>query len=514
VGKDLVADILKVLVLGAGLASYFVKDKKIRQLAIITLLAACTALVGYTFYIPLSKPDHDSKSLAVMDSAHAESMMRLASAIDTIGRELGAMTGSVAPDDKVKDMGGEMHAAAFKSAKGAVEHDPESVAMRFRELIMAGEDRRPIKAELFALKQCKDASAQPAASLIEQLYEKHSIAKSEIPAAQTLIDKLTSRGWFRDVATIELYRRDGEDKKATKMLDDYHDALVGFAGRAITLMIAAVCLGLLGTLFLFAQFFFWPRKLTSEADRALIAAPADYGFLKVYGVFIGWLTLECCCSPLFGEIAKYVKRPSGRLDPLTIAVVVFVIYVLNNVPALVIAWIVAIKATGVKFAEAVKLRFKVGKTGLFGLIFAGVSAWLCCIPLILLTAAISKNYSQGSSSPILPIISEVVRSGGIFTIVLFVLVLGVVPALCEETLFRGFLYTSLRIKHNVFVSVLVSAAVFAAVHMDFGAFGQLFVLGAVFALVMERTKSLIPSMIAHCLWNSGMLVVMMAAFGG
>jgi membrane protease YdiL (CAAX protease family) len=133
----------------------------------------------------------------------------------------------------------------------------------------------------------------------------------------------------------------------------------------------------------------------------------------------------------------------------------------------------------------------------------------------MVSAVISKNLqSQGSANPILPIISEVVRSDSWFIIFLFVFVLGVMPALCEETLFRGFLYTSLRAKHGVFFSVVVSAAVFAAVHMDFGAFLQLFILGAIFALVMERTKSLVPSMVAHCLWNSGTLILMMVAFGG
>jgi hypothetical protein len=80
-------------------------------------------------------------------------------------------------------------------------------------------------------------------------------------------------------------------------------------------------------------------------------------------------------------------------------------------------------------------------------------------------------------------------------------------------LFRGFLYTSLRWKFGPFLSMLISAILFAAVHMDPGAFAQLFVLGFVFAFVMERTRSLIPSMVAHCMWNTGTFIVMMTVFG-
>jgi hypothetical protein len=408
-----------------------------------------------------------------------------------------------------------MHEQAFKAARSAVKRDPAAVSMRFRQLVIAGEARHPLNPELNDLRQLKDKSALPAALLIEQLYEKHFIGKLEVASALSLAESLTSRGWLRDVTTIEVYRSSGEQSKATKLLDSYHTSLVDYAGRCITAMFVAFFLGFVGTLLFVIQFFFWPRKLTSDSDRTLIMGPQDYGFLKIYGVFIGWLALECVCAPFLGDLAKFVKRPSGAPDPLTVAVVIFVIYCFTNVPALLIAWLVAIKPTGVRFIDSIKLRMRVGSTGPVRLVLSGIGAWLCSIPLVMVSVVISKNMqSQGSANPILPIISEVVRSGGFFTIALFVFVLGVMPALCEETLFRGFLYTSLRVKHNVFVSVAISAFVFAAVHMDPGAFGQLFVLGAVFALVMERTKSLLPSMIAHCLWNSGTLVLMMVAFGG
>jgi membrane protease YdiL (CAAX protease family) len=511
-----IADILKVLVLGTGVAAYFIKDATKRHSAVVALLVSCTALVGYTFSQPYFAKDKDVKSQAVMDSSTAEFVMKLSSAFDDLMRDAGATgLGSVmgGSDDKSKKMLVDMHEQALKSVQLAVTHDPASVAMRFRELVIAGESRFALNPALHDLKALSDTSAAPAALLIEQLYVKHSIPKGDVEPSLKLTEKLSSPGWLRDVAIIEVYRAAGEQARATKLLDEYHGALITFLGRFAALVVTAGCLGFVGTLLLLSQCFFWPRKLTSDEQRALIAAPQAYGFLKVYGVFIGWLALECVCMPLLGEMVKL--KPSGVRDPLTIALLIFVIYTINNVPALLIAWVVAIKPTGVRFIEAIKLRTRVGTVGPVRLVFTGIGAWLCAMPLILISAIISKNmHSQGSASPILPVIAEVVRSGGFFTIFLFVIVLGVVPALCEETLFRGFLYTSLRVKHGVFFSVLVSATVFAAVHMDFGAFLQLFILGAVFALVMERTKSLLPSMIAHCLWNSGTLILMMVAFGG
>jgi membrane protease YdiL (CAAX protease family) len=472
----------------------------------------------YTFYQPLVDKDHDKKSLAVMDSSQSEFVMKLSSAFDDFLRESGMASIGHESDSKTKEMIDEMRGQALKFAHTATEHDPTSVAMAFRELIIAGEshNKARISVGLEKLGRMADSNAAAAAHLIEALYEKHEVAHASVPEGLTAIQTLTSRGWFRDVATIELYRAAADKAQAEKLLAEYHSRLQSYLLRVLCLLVTAVCLGLVGTLLFIGQFFFWPRKLTSDEDRALIAAPQDYGTLKIYGVLIGWLALECVCSPLMGNLAKFIKRPSGPIDPLTIGLTIFIFYTLNNAPSLILAWLIAIRPTGVRFLEAVKLRFKVnGQNRPFRLILAGVTAWLCAIPLIMASVVISKNLqSQGSANPILPIISEVVRSDSWFIIFLFVFVLGVMPALCEETLFRGFLYTSLRAKHGVFFSVVVSAAVFAAVHMDFGAFLQLFILGAVFALVMERTKSLVPSMVAHCLWNSGTLILMMVAFGG
>jgi len=514
VGPDVISIVLKVLTAGAGLAAYFTKDAKYKRYCSTLLLVLCTALVAFSFYQPMMNRDKDTKSLAIMDSSTAEFVMKLSASLEDMfaqagGGLMGAASGT---GEKSKGMTNDMHTQALKSAKLAVQHDPGSVAMKFRELIISGESRLPLAAELKSLKEMSDKNAAPAALLIERMYETHSLPKADEKEALALCETLTSRGWLRDVATIEVYRTSGEKGTSDKLLKQYHESNVAYAARFASLMVAAVILGFMGVLILFIQFFFWPRKLTSEQQRSLIAAPADYGKAKIYGVFIGWLALECTISPL---VSQYVKKPAGTLDPILIGFMILGIYLLSNAPSLIIAWLVAIRPTGVKFVDAVKLRFKAGTLGPLRLVLSGIAAWLCAIPLVLVSALISKMaQSHGSANPILPIISEVVRSGGFGTIALFVVVLGVMPALCEETLFRGFLYTALRVKHGVLYSVLLSATAFAAVHLDPGAFPQLFILGVVFALVMERTKSLIPSMVAHCLWNSGTLILMMVAFGG
>ena len=72
----------------------------------------------------------------------------------------------------------------------------------------------------------------------------------------------------------------------------------------------------------------------------------------------------------------------------------------------------------------------------------------------------------------------------------------------EEIGFRGVLYATLRTRIKVGPAVLLSAAVFALVH-GYGVMGfaSVFWSGALWALAYERTRSLIPGMLAHAVNN-------------
>lgn len=90
--------------------------------------------------------------------------------------------------------------------------------------------------------------------------------------------------------------------------------------------------------------------------------------------------------------------------------------------------------------------------------------------------------------------------------VLFVEAVILAPAV-EELLFRGVLFGALRRHAPFVVAALLQALVFAALHV-YSFSGLLTVAGAgvVFALLYERTGSLVPSVIAHSLANASALV--------
>lgn len=89
----------------------------------------------------------------------------------------------------------------------------------------------------------------------------------------------------------------------------------------------------------------------------------------------------------------------------------------------------------------------------------------------------------------------------------YVAVMCIVPAICEEIFFRGALLNSYSVYGNRF-AVIMSAAVFALFHFDIQNFVAPFLLGIVFANIVEVTGSLYGSIVAHLTNN---IVAVLAA---
>lgn len=79
-------------------------------------------------------------------------------------------------------------------------------------------------------------------------------------------------------------------------------------------------------------------------------------------------------------------------------------------------------------------------------------------------------------------------------------VVAVLPALLEELLFRGVLCAELD-RRGALRTVLVSALLFALIHFDLANLPVYFFAGALFALVLYATDSLIATMLLHAAYN-------------
>ncbi|WP_338868311.1 CPBP family intramembrane glutamic endopeptidase [Spirosoma sp. SC4-14] len=88
------------------------------------------------------------------------------------------------------------------------------------------------------------------------------------------------------------------------------------------------------------------------------------------------------------------------------------------------------------------------------------------------------------------------------------LVIAVIPAIGEETLFRGILQRNLTYwSNNVHVGIWVAAALFSAIHVQFLGFFPRMLLGALFGYLYVWSGSLWVPILAH-LVNNGFTVLM------
>ena len=134
---------------------------------------------------------------------------------------------------------------------------------------------------------------------------------------------------------------------------------------------------------------------------------------------------------------------------------------------------------------------------------ASIPAWV--LATVVNSALVPKDTVV--TNPVIPMLADAQSSVGL---ALLAFAVAIAAPFFEEAFFRGFLYRALRDRLGVAPAVLLSAAVFAAVHLSFQTVLPLFALGCILALAYEWTGSILPSVVLHSVNNvfSMALVIM------
>lgn len=86
-------------------------------------------------------------------------------------------------------------------------------------------------------------------------------------------------------------------------------------------------------------------------------------------------------------------------------------------------------------------------------------------------------------------------------------IMAVLPAVCEEAMFRGALQPVLiKLTKNTHFGIIFTALLFGLMHMQFYTFLSIFILGLVLGYVRQWTDSLWPAMVIHLI-NNGSIVI-------
>ncbi|NUN24958.1 MAG: CPBP family intramembrane metalloprotease [Candidatus Jettenia caeni] len=107
------------------------------------------------------------------------------------------------------------------------------------------------------------------------------------------------------------------------------------------------------------------------------------------------------------------------------------------------------------------------------------------------------------------VVKWVLEEKSLFVIICLVFFGVIVAPILEEILFRGFLQSALKNTFGSRYALVISASLFAAVHMDVFAFLQIFILGILLGYLYEKTQTLAASIFVHILHNSLTLVFLL-----
>jgi sodium transport system permease protein len=89
-----------------------------------------------------------------------------------------------------------------------------------------------------------------------------------------------------------------------------------------------------------------------------------------------------------------------------------------------------------------------------------------------------------------------------FSIFLQILVFALLPAICEEMVFRGFILSGLRKRLGDLGAILVSSILFAVAHLIVYKLAPTFVLGVILGMLATRSGSLFPGIVFHFTHNA------------
>lgn len=92
-----------------------------------------------------------------------------------------------------------------------------------------------------------------------------------------------------------------------------------------------------------------------------------------------------------------------------------------------------------------------------------------------------------------------------------IMALAVVPAICEELFFRGYLMTSFRTQMSTSLAIVLSACLFGLFHviatLSFERFVPTCFLGLILGCICSQTSSVLPGMLMHATHNSLILLM-------
>lgn len=246
-------------------------------------------------------------------------------------------------------------------------------------------------------------------------------------------------------------------------------------------------------------------KVNSTQTRHRITFNCQWSIKDAIKVFLAYIILMLVGMPLIIQIVSAVFGHNflGNIGHRNI--VLFVTLFINLSVCSYVFYIVHVKCHQSITALGLSL------VNVSNNIKQGIKKYLLTLPLIILAGFVINLISNyyGINPEMQDVVKWILEEKSLFILMSLVFFGIIIAPLIEEIIFRGFLQSALKNYFGRRYAILISASLFAAVHMDIFAFFQILILGILLGYLYEKTQTLAASVVVHIIHNSLTLVFLL-----
>ncbi|MGC9004551.1 MAG: CPBP family glutamic-type intramembrane protease [bacterium] len=358
-------------------------------------------------------------------------------------------------------------------------------------------ERGDYKSASALLKRAEQAlPTDPLPSLLQSLYSEKKIDEETAALLQKEL-KSRLRGWFRDKPLSHLYKMMGNLREAEKAEANLRNLNRSIILRIFFLGFYMIFLFFLGIFLLILYLTVLAKRLPSASG-----APPSLGWGWAIAIIFLFILVQSAISSiplLLVSLPIYSSSFWKRLIPVFFLLAELVggglIFFLTK-----------------KRCSRLGISLKsIGWKGDSGYLLWGLSGWAVSFPLVVLAFVFSYlfRFTSIKGKEDIPYFFLTSPAGGKAALLFLIVFLA---PLFEELLFRGLLYPSLREELGVVPAIILSSFFFASVHADVSRLLPLMTLGMVFTYLYEKRHSLLPSILAHALWNAQTIFLLLLLY--
>ncbi len=462
------------------------------QLPRIAFIAALLAAAGTLIALHqerASMPSERWYRLSRQRVMEADLLWRMGEAVDTVGARTGLAT---------RETAGRMREQAIATWEKSVLRDKPSHAAAYRLGAIYGHRDYPEQAaDMLTLAAGLDEEHSDFYHAVSEVYSNEELGEEELREKIRVISE--REGWLVDLVLSDCYDRLGDEDMLRRVMDRQHARSMRFAAglSGITGIVGLLMgLGVVTIGILIARHGF---HVSERAARLPFMVPwtlidvAEAVAVLLFAMVVGGLVTSVTVGPLLPS-----EAPLGR--PLTMAIQYILV-------AAVTIGVIAYRTRNRSShpLRTLGMRFR-RSAGLVGTGLAGYSIFLT--GLVIVASIIGSLI--GDAVPLGQTTEEIIGSAQTpGEIAIYFALVCIIAPIVEELVFRGYVYGGLRRLMSARQAIVLGAAIFAAVHLNVEALLIIGLIGAMLCYLYERSRSLLPGMVAHGVHNGLVFAVML-----